>query len=59
MKNTKKLFLLVLTMLPIASVAFAAKSALSMAMIRNGVASNADLQTAGPESIIRTNGKTK
>lgn len=49
----KKCCLLLLAMAPIASVAFAAKSALNIAQIRNGIASDTLLADGGPQSIIK------
>lgn len=46
----KKYCLMILAMLPIASVAFAAKSSLSVAQIRSGAAYDADLQGSVSES---------
>ena len=46
----KKICLILLAMAPIASVSFAAKSALNVAQIRNGNASNAQLTDGGPHS---------
>lgn len=54
MKKTIKYYcLLALTMLPITAVSFAARSALNVAQIRSGGASNIDLLNSGPESIVR------
>lgn len=46
----KKYCLMILTMLPIASVAFAAKSSLSVAQIRGGTAYDHELQGSVSES---------
>lgn len=55
----KKLCLILLAMAPIASVSFAAKSALNVAQIRNGNASDAQLSDSGPKSGIQPTERTK
>lgn len=50
MKSVKHYCLLFLTILPIVAVSFAAQSALNVAQIRSGTASNADLRAVGPDS---------
>lgn len=50
MKRLKRYCLLALTMFPMASVAFAAKSALSVAQIRGGSAYDVELQNGASES---------
>jgi hypothetical protein len=52
----KKFCLLLLAMAPVASVSFAAKSALSVDQIRRGNASDAQLSDSGPKSGIRPPG---
>lgn len=46
----KKACLILLAMVPVASVSFAAKSALGVAQIRSGAASDAQLVDGGPRS---------
>jgi len=55
----KKFCLILLAMAPIASVSFAAKSALNVAQIRSGIASDAQLADGGPRSGFTQKGKTK
>lgn len=50
MKSAKHYCLVLLTMLPVVAVAFAAQSALNVAQIRNGNASNVELAGGGPGS---------
>lgn len=50
MKTMKRYCLLALTMLPVASVAFAAKASLSVAQIRGGAAYDQELQNGISES---------
>ena len=50
MKGVKYYCLMLLTMFPIIAVAFAAQSALNVAQIRNGNASNVELAGGGPGS---------
>lgn len=50
MKSVKHYCLVVLAMLPIVAIYFAAKSALNVAQIRAGNASDSDLSISSPES---------
>ncbi|MBI4655941.1 MAG: hypothetical protein HY746_04235 [Elusimicrobia bacterium] len=49
-KKIKRCCLVILTLCPIIAVSFAAQSSLNVAQIRNGNATDAALQTAGPLS---------
>lgn len=55
----KKFCLILLALAPIASVSFAAKSALNVAQIRGGIASDAQLADSGPRSGFTQDKSTK
>lgn len=55
----KKFCLILLAMAPIASVSFAAKSALNVAQIRSGIALDAQLADGGSTSGIQPAKRTK